>query len=290
MTSIIPRIEQLSARVIRVLGCNPSPMTLQGTNTYIVGTGTKRLLIDTGNPDVPEYVTNLNKVLHDFSIKLDGIILTHWHLDHVGGIADIERDVLKSEKVSLYKFKRATEDWAEEKPPGSQSQYEFMEDGAVVSTEGATLKMVYTPGHTDDHMALFLEEEKSIFSGDCVLGEGTAVFEDLYDYMKSLKILLDLRPQKIYPGHGPVINAPIESISYYIDHRNERERQIIQVLETEDRPVESMAIVKKIYVDVPELLHAPANKNVLNHLTKLQKEGVVQQDKETWHLTKSSRL
>ena len=142
-------------------------------------------------------------------------------------------------------------------------------------------------------MALVLEEEDAMFTGDNVLGHGTAVFEDLPTYLKSLEKMRATFRGRAYPGHGPVIEDGPSKILEYIKHRKEREDQVIQVLKSSksspDADVQageanewtSMEIVKIIYKDVPETLHLPANGGVLQVLRKLEEEEKVIQDSAT---------
>ena len=129
----------------------------------------------------------------------------------------------------------------------SSLPFTYLSDGQKLSPEGATLRVVATPGHTKDHLVLLLEEENALFSGDCILGEGSAVFEDLFTYMKSLKAILELKPYVIYPGHGSVITEPTLKIQEYIAHRNQREEQIIKVMTDIKKPLTPMEIVEIVY-------------------------------------------
>ena len=271
----MPQYQRISPRVATVLGMNPSPFTGPGTNTYIVGTSKRPILLDTGQgvaiyPDLLE--TGLKEL--SGSDELDQIVLTHAHVDHLGGVRQVterfgEMPVLKMP-------------WEGHDAPAGEIT--AIGHDAVVRTEGATLRAVFTPGHAPDHLCYYLDEERALFTGDVVLGAGTTVIPDdtgdLGEYMDSLRRLLELELETIYPAHGPVIRNPKEKIGEYIAHRELRERQVIVALG--DGPLEAMAIVKKIYVDVPEYLHPAAASSVRSHLKKLQREGRVVEHEKRW--------
>ncbi|XP_047105905.1 endoribonuclease LACTB2 [Schistocerca piceifrons] len=278
MATAIPKISRLSSRILRILGCNPGPMTLQGTNTYLIGTGKRRILLDTGDPNIPEYIENLKSVLNDENAHLEHIIITHWHHDHIGGVGDVIKNVKTD--CRIWKHKRLDE--PDDALP-NDIPINFLKNGDEISTEGATLRIMHTPGHTTDHITLVLKEENALFSGDCILGEGTAVFEDLYDYMASLHLILKEKPSLIYPGHGPVVDDPLTKIEFYINHRTKRENEILEVMRNNtSEKFSEMDLVKIIYVETPEHLHPAAAVNVGHHLQKLLKEGKVTKHESLW--------
>ncbi|KAF1352320.1 metallo-beta-lactamase superfamily protein [Delphinella strobiligena] len=275
----LPSVERLSSRVIRILGGNPGKFTLQGTNTYLVGQGANRILIDSGQ-GIPVWIQSLKTVLAEEKATIDRTILTHWHHDHTSGVED------------LLKISPSTVIFKNE-PSEKQAD---IKDGQVFATEGATLRAFHCPGHTTDHMALILEEEDAMFTGDNVLGHGTAVFEDYASYMKSLERMQHQFSGRGYPGHGAVIEDGKSKIQEYIKHRQEREQQILTVLSQDNagkgNQWTSLELTKVIYKDVPENLHVPAEGGVRKLLKKLEQEGKVSQDANStkWQLDSKASL
>jgi glyoxylase-like metal-dependent hydrolase (beta-lactamase superfamily II) len=160
----------------------------------------------------------------------------------------------------------------------------------VFKVEGATLKAYHSPGHTKDHMAFVLEEEDAMFTGDNVLGHGTAVFEDLATYVASLEGMATQFKGRGYPGHGPVIEDGPARVKEYIKHRKERERQVVDVLKGKEGGCSAREIVEVIYKDYPKDLWGPAEMGVVQILRKLEGEGKVVLEEGKWRLSGKAAL
>lgn len=202
-------------------------------------------------------------------------LLTHWHIDHVSGVKDLleicpEADVYKNQP--------------------SESQIDIPDDFSF-RVEGATLRSFHCPGHTVDHTAFVLEEEDAMFTGDNVLGHGTAVFENLEVYLHSLEQMQKQFSGRAYPGHGDIIGDGIAKIKEYLVHRQEREDQVLHVLK-DGVPRTPMELVEIIYKDVPRNLYEPAAKGVLQILQKLKSEGKVAylEAEGRWQIANKSAL
>lgn len=269
----MPDSARWSNAVVVVLGQNPGPFTGPGTNTYIVGTGKKRLLLESGE-GMEAYDDLLAGALaaHCGDARLDRIVLTHSHPDHIGGV-----DRVRARHGDLPLWKLPHE-------PGDRGYaVHAIRDGDVVEVEGAALEAFWTPGHARDHLCFLLRQEKVLFSGDNVLGAGTTVIPpdgDLDDYLQSLHRLLALDVERIFPAHGPVVEDPKAKIEEYLAHRALRDAQVMAALEA--GLTRTMDIVRRIYTDIPEFLHGAAGVSVEAHLRRFVKLGRATRDGEHW--------
>lgn len=287
----LPEVQRLSPACIRILGGNPGKFTLQGTNTYLLGTGRERLLVDTAEGR-PAWSAALARTLAAENATVAATLLTHWHPDHVGGVDHVRQLV---PGVPVYQNTDG---------PGLAQRFADhapITDGQEFRVDGATLRAVHTPGHTTNHMAFVLAEEDALLAGDNVLGQGTAVFEDLGVYLQSLARMRQVFAGPLYPGHGPVVADGPAKIDEYLQHRQQREDQVVRLLRLEPRqslqglqPVlsarTSSALVEAIYVDTPRDLHPAAERGIVKILEKLEAEGKAVRDGQQWALRERSPL
>lgn len=277
----LPAVERLSPTCIRILGGNPGKFTLQGTNTYLLGTGRRRILIDTGEGR-PAWRDSLRSTLEREGATVETALISHWHGDHVGGIDDL---LALNPAAAVYK----------NHPGPGQAP---ISDGQRFAVDGATLTATHTPGHTTDHMVFVLAEEDAMFTADNVLGHGTAVFESLDTYLASLDRMRTLFRGRAYPGHGPVLDDGPAKIAEYIAHRRQREEQVVRTLRASnsagggDEDVwTAMDVVRVVYSDVPKELHPAACGGVQQILDKLEKEDKVsRQGNAGWRIKDRSTL
>ncbi|KAJ4489939.1 beta-lactamase-like protein [Lentinula aciculospora] len=312
---VLASITKLSPNIIRVLGQNPGKFTLQGTNTYIVGRQRPYILVDTGEGR-EEYVPILESALKGTSppensdtLDVSDVIISHWHGDHVGGLPSVLallRRLWDERKTDvpftpprLHKFPLPVNELPERSdlpsiihslpsnsftPASDRSVFHDLQDGQELKNSSTSLRVLHTPGHTRDSICLFMPEDRALYTADTVLGQGTAVFEDLQLYISSLRKMLDYHKSNtygmLYPGHGPVVPEGTKLIETYIKHRLEREAQVLQVLQTTppsdaESSWTTWTIVSKIYQGYPESLWTPAAHSIALHMKKLEADGIV---------------
>jgi glyoxylase-like metal-dependent hydrolase (beta-lactamase superfamily II) len=243
-------------RVTRVLAGNPGPLTLEGTNTWIVGDA-PAVVIDPGPGDP----AHLDDVVREAG-SVGAILVTHSHEDHADGA-----DRLASMTgAPVYRWR-----------PGPGGSGTRLKDGEEIRAGAVRIIALHTPGHSPDHTAFFLESGGALFTGDAVLGRGTSVIDppegDLAAYLRSLRRMQEVGARLIYPGHGPVVFDAAAKLQEYLEHRQDREAQVLAALV--ERPMAPAELVERIYVDYAAELLPLAERSVLAHLEKLEAEGRV---------------
>jgi ribonuclease/clavin/mitogillin len=334
---VLPQFTKLSEHVYQILGQNPGFHTLQGTNTYLITGGNgystsstmgnspissaisslglggedqdsgEHILIDTGESFTSsKYISVLFDTVFPMAKtkRLSVILLTHGHADHTGGVKAILNELKQRKMLPLpLIYKRNI--YNGKHPVKGFDTINIEEDHLFPIDSKTSIQAIYTPGHTDDHVSFLFKGDSanSIIAGDCILGCGTTVFEDLAEYMNSLVKLRDIVSEsqrendtdvlidRIYPGHGPAITTnALGKIEEYIEHRMKRETQLLSVLSqqkhmhtADDKESghfqwsSSLGLVPKVYGKLSMGLILSAQSNLLHHLKKLKKEGRVEQ-------------
>jgi glyoxylase-like metal-dependent hydrolase (beta-lactamase superfamily II) len=254
------------SRVLRILAPNPGIYTLDGTNTWIVGSD-PALVIDPG-PAIDEHLAEVARAAG----RVGSVLVTHDHEDHADGAVAFARQV--GAPVHAWRLDGA----------------ERLRDGDRFAAGDAELVAVHTPGHSADHVVFVDDETHALFSGDAVLGRGTSFIDapdgDLTKYLASLSRMLDRHPRTIYPGHGPIVLDARGKLREYLDHRAEREAQILEGIGDGARTVD--ALVERIYAAYPQDVRELAARSVLAHLSKLETEAKIaptgRGDARTWNV------
>ena len=256
-------VAQIAPGIRRVIAENPSPFTLYGTGTYILGTGNVAV-IDPGPAD-PAHIQALVDGLQGETIS--HILVTHTHMDHSPGCALLKQHT----DAPTYAFGPHGAGKLEEGVPVEEGgDMEFRPDhevrhGDVIEGGDWSAECVYTPGHTSNHMCYQLREQRALFTGDHVMGWSTSIISppdgDMLAYMSSLDVLLSRDDDVYWPTHGPCIEQTKVHVQAFIEHRKEREQQILQCVRAGVHRIKEM--VPRMYVGTPEFMYPAAARSVL---------------------------
>jgi glyoxylase-like metal-dependent hydrolase (beta-lactamase superfamily II) len=241
--------------ILRLRAPNPGPLTLSGTNTWVVGRG-PAYVVDPG----PLIDSHIEALLVAIAARggLGGIVLTHDHADH----SEAVKALRESNRVSLAAGR-------------GEVDIELAE-----GTHFGPFQALSIPGHAPDHFVLI--RDRACFTGDAVLGEGSVFIAPdpgaLADYLAGLKRLRERGLDVLCPGHGPSIWNPRAKLDQYIDHRLERERLLLEALDQGRRSVSEL--LDAAWSDVPAELRPVAAVSLRAHLDKLEDEGRLPDDVE----------
>ncbi len=268
----------------RLVAPNPGIMTGPGTNTYLVGDD-RVAVIDPG----PDDDTHLDALLDLVGDRLGWVVVTHTHVDH----SPLSARLAAATGAQILGFGPAPDHVAgpSARPAPRSSDHHSLDahdlafrpdrrlgDGDRLVTPEVTLTAIHTPGHASNHLCFELAGTGLLFSGDHVMAGSTVVIAppdgDMAAYLHALERVRDLRPRRIAPGHGAMIDDPGAVLDGYLAHRRSREAQVLEALARAGTAGATPAdLVEVLYADVPEVLHPVARYSVWAHLRKLAGEG-----------------
>jgi ribonuclease/clavin/mitogillin len=250
----------------------PTLLPAVTSNVFIVENNGQALIIDTGYDDA----NGAEQILEELKLlKIDyvvGIVLTHYHRDHSFGT----KNLVDALHCPVFCHRLEKEDVEKAIEPISVSR--ALDEGDTIQIGNKTLHILHTPGHTKGHVSLWAEQERLLFSGDNIVGEGTTWIGppdgSLIDYLQTLHRFQSLKARRIAPGHGPWVDNPEEKIQFVIQRRLEREKQIIEHLSKGASTVEEL--LNQIYKGkIHPSNHRAAEKTITGHLEKLIYENKV---------------
>ena len=276
---------RVSPLISRIVADNPGPFTFKGTGVYIVGKD-EVAVIDPG-PDDASHVDALKRALE--GRRVTHILVTHTHADH----SPAAKPLKEWSGARTYAFGphgSGKLDDGVRVEEGGDMQFApdvRVKDGEIIRGNGFTFECVFTPGHTSNHMCYALNEENALFTGDHVMGWSTTVVTppdgDMTQYMASVKKLMARSDAVLYPTHGAPVTDPKPFLAAYLEHRLDRERQILACIREGLPTIPQM--VARMYADVDKRLHPAASRSVLAHLIQLEQEGRVVNDGGRYRLS-----
>jgi len=243
---------------------NPSPMTLTGTNSYVLDCGDGTALVIDPGPAIDRHVRALIETAETQHLRIARIALTHGHPDHA-----LAAPLLAAATgAAIYAH-----------PRSKVARDADLPLEAEFAAGRLALHVVDAPGHTFDHVIFYLPAERALFTGDTILGDGTTVIAPpggaMRPYQQTLQRLANefADARTIYGGHGPAVDDPQTKIADYIAHRALREAQVVTALRDGARTIPDL--VRTIYSSQPHALWAAMARQILAHLLALEAEGRV---------------